>query len=122
MPQLVNVAMDSDRDVARRVAQRFLAMYLGQQPHMGKASGLDEEFLQRLQDTVGSWPPRPGGVEEAADLIDGELVNRFTVAGTAGECRELIGGWVEAGASYPVIVPLTHNYAEICRTLAPRGK
>jgi len=121
MPQLVNVAMDADRDVARRAARRFLAMYLGQQPHMGKASGLDEEFLQRLKETVGGWPPRPGGIEEAVDLINPELVNRFTVAGTADDCRDAIGGWVEAGASYPVIVPLTDNYAEICTALAPRG-
>jgi len=101
-PQLISVAMDKNGDKARDMARKIVTMYLGQQPHIGQASGLSDEFLQKVHDTMGGWPPRPGGIEAAAKLVEDNVVTRFVAAGTPNECLELSRGYVEAGATYAI--------------------
>ncbi len=119
-PQLVNVAMSGDGTSARESAHYLVTKYLGQQPHIGLASGLDPELLERIKTTMGGWPARAGGVEDAMKLVSTDLVDRLTVSGTPGECREGVMAWVDAGASYPIIVPLTDNYEELVEIFAPQ--
>jgi 5,10-methylenetetrahydromethanopterin reductase len=118
-PQFVNVAMADDPDEARHVAKYLVTKYLGQQPHIGKASGLDEDFLRRLNEIMGGWPARPGGVEDAMAFVSDEIVDRHAVSGDPLHCRGRIGEWVEAGATYPIIVPMTDNYDQLAEALAP---
>lgn len=101
-PQLISVAMDNDGDKAREMARKIVTMYLGQQPHIAKASGLSDEFLQKVHDTMGGWPPREGGIEAAMKSVDDDIVTRLVVAGTPDECLELARGYVEAGATYAI--------------------
>jgi 5,10-methylenetetrahydromethanopterin reductase len=118
-PQLVAVALSEDGEEARAVTRQFVTMYLGGQPHIARELGLDPELIARLTELIGTWPPRPGGLEEAVGLVGSEIVERLAVAGTASECRARIGEWVDAGASYPIVVPLTENVEEILEALAP---
>ena len=60
-PQLITTAMDDDGDRARDIGRRLVTMYLGQQPHIAKASGMPEEFLRRVHDVMGGWPPNLAG-------------------------------------------------------------
>lgn len=101
-PQLISTAMDKNGDKARDMARQIVTMYLGQQPHIGKASGLSDEFLQKVHDTMGGWPARPGGIRDASKLVDDDVVTRFVAAGTPAECLELARGYVEAGATYAI--------------------
>lgn len=119
LPQFINVSMSNDADEARAHAQRLVTMYLGQQPHIGKASGLDPEFIAKVNETIGGWPPRKGGIEDAMKLIDESVVHRLAVAGTPEQCRGRLSEWIDAGATYPVIVPLSDNYEQICEAFAP---
>jgi len=80
--------------------------YLGQQPHIGKASGLEPELIERIKETMGGWPARPGGIEDAMKLVSDEVKDRT--------CE-----WIQAGISYPVILPLSENYGEIVEAFAP---
>ena len=118
-PQFVNVAMADDAYEARQVAKYLVTKYLGQQPHIAKASGLEEAFIARISQTMGGWPARPGGVEDAMRLVSDEIVDRLTISGDPAHCRSRIGEWVEAGASYPIIVPMTNNFDQIAEELAP---
>jgi 5,10-methylenetetrahydromethanopterin reductase len=118
-PQLVGVAVSHDGEEARAVTRQFVTMYLGGQPHIAAELGLEPELVARLTELIGTWPPRPGGLEEAVGLVGSDLVDRLAVAGTADDCRERIGEWVDAGASYPIVVPLTENVEEILEALAP---
>jgi 5,10-methylenetetrahydromethanopterin reductase len=118
-PQLVAVALSADGEQARAVTRRFVTMYLGGQPHIARELGLDPELVTRLTELVGTWPPQPGGIELAMRLVGSELVERLAVSGTAAECRGRVGEWVAAGASYPIVVPLTENVEEILEALAP---
>jgi 5,10-methylenetetrahydromethanopterin reductase len=118
-PQLVAVAVSADGEEARDVTRRFVTMYLGGQPHIARELGLDPELVARLTDLIGTWPPRPGGLEDAMRLVGDEILDSLAVAGTAADCRDRLGAWVDAGASYPLVVPLTENVAEILEALAP---
>jgi 5,10-methylenetetrahydromethanopterin reductase len=118
-PQLVAVAVSPGGEEARALTRRFVTMYLGGQPHIAAELGLDPELVARLTALIGTWPPPPGAVEEAEALVGSEIVDRLAVAGTAADCRERIGAWVDAGASYPLVVPLTENVAEIAEALRP---
>ena len=119
LPQIVNVGMSDDPSEARATVRRVLAMYLAQQPHFGKLNGLDPDLLARLRDAVGGWPPRPGGVDQAARLVDDDLLDALAVAGSPGHCRERLQAWVDAGATAPVVVPLTEDVDRVCEALAP---
>jgi 5,10-methylenetetrahydromethanopterin reductase len=118
-PQLVGAAVSHDGDEARSVTRRFVTMYLGGQPHIARELGLDPELVGRLTELLGSWPPRPGGLDEAMRLVGSDIVERLAVAGTADECRDRIGRWADAGASSVLIVPLTENVGEILHAFAP---
>jgi 5,10-methylenetetrahydromethanopterin reductase len=119
-PQFINVSLAETDDAAFYDAHRLLTMYLGQQPHIGKASGLDEDRLARINQEMGGWPARPGGIEAAMKLVDREIVEAMTVSGTPDRCRGRLSEWTDAGASYPVIVPLSDNYEWMCEVFAPR--
>jgi 5,10-methylenetetrahydromethanopterin reductase len=118
-PQLINVSMADDPKEALEHTRYLIAKYLGQQPHIGKASGLDPELLERINKTMGGWPARPGGVEDAAKLVSDDIVNSMAIAGNASHIKDRTQEWMDAGISYPVILPLSENYDEIAEQLAP---
>ena len=118
-PQLINVSMSDNPAEALEHTRYLITKYLGQQPHIGKASGLEPELLERIKETMGGWPARPGGVEEAMKLVSDDIVNSMTVSGNASRIKDRIQEWLDVGISYPVILPLSNNYDEIVQQLAP---
>ena len=119
MPHMIAVVMSEDEQAAREAARYAVTMYMGQQPHIARASGVDEELVQRIHDTMGGWPPREGGIEDAMPLVDDSIVDMLCAAGNAETCRQRVQEYVDAGASYPVLCPLTPNIAEIIDAFAP---
>lgn len=111
-PQLISVAMDDDGDRAREMARKIVTMYIGQQPHIAKASKLPAEFIQEVHDVMGGWPPSDGGIEAAMKLVDDATATRFVVAGTPDECLELARGYVQAGATYPIPLVVSADTTE----------
>ena len=82
MPQMMAVAMSQDAEAARNTARYAVAMYMGQQPHISKTSGVGEEVIQQIHDTMGGWPPRGGGIESAMSLVGDDIVELLCAAGT----------------------------------------
>jgi len=119
MPPMLAVAMSDAAEAARNVARHDVTMYLGQQPHIGKASGVPEEVIQSVHDAMGGWPPREGGIEEAMSLVGDDIVDLLSAAGTPDTCRARVQEYVDTGASYPVLCPLTSNIREIIEAFAP---
>ena len=119
LPQLVNVSMDRDGGRARDIARRLITMYLGQQPHIARTSGLDADRLREIRDTLGGWPPGKGGIERAMRLVDDSVVERLFAVGTPKECRRGVRRYIEAGATHAVLVPTSDNYEEIVEEFAP---
>ena len=120
LPQLVVVCLDDKQpERARRTAHYMATMYLGQQPHIAKASGVPEDLLERVTHTMGGWPPREGGIEAAMDLVPRDVVDSLAASGTAEECRKQVEAYVTRPNLCPVVLPLTDNYEEIVDAFAP---
>ena len=47
-PELIVVSMDKDRGKALDAARELLVQYLGQEPHIMKASGVSQELLDQV--------------------------------------------------------------------------
>lgn len=119
MPQMMAVAMSEDAESARNTARYAVTMYMGQQPHIAKASGVDEEVIQHIHDAIGGWPPKEGGIESAMSLVGDDLIDLLCAAGTPEMCRQTVQKYLDNGASYPVLCPLTPNIKEIIDAFSP---
>ena len=104
-PQLVVCSLDADRTLALDRARELVAQYLGQQPHIMKASGVDASLLEEIG-RVLTWPATPAQIEKAMALVPDEVVQLITASGTADECRAKVQEYVDAGCTCPVLYPL----------------
>jgi 5,10-methylenetetrahydromethanopterin reductase len=104
-PQLVVCSMDDDRDAALDAARLLVTQYLGQQPHIMKASGVPAELLDEIG-AVLTWPATHDEVVTASKLVPDEIVQLITASGTPDECRMKVAEYVRAGCTCPVLYPL----------------
>jgi 5,10-methylenetetrahydromethanopterin reductase len=104
-PQLVVCSMDTDRGAALDAARLLVTQYLGQQPHIMKASGVPSELLDEIG-RVLTWPATDAQIEKAARLVPDEIVQLITASGTPDECRAKVAEYVRAGCTCPVLYPL----------------
>ncbi|HXF56037.1 MAG TPA: LLM class flavin-dependent oxidoreductase [Actinomycetota bacterium] len=104
-PQLVVCSLDEDREVALDRARELVTQYLGQQPHIMKASGVDPSLLEEIG-RVLTWPAGPEEIRRAMRLVPDEVVQLLTASGTAEECRAKVREYVEAGCTCPILYPL----------------
>ena len=107
-PQLVVCSLDEDRDLALERARELVTQYLGQQPHIGKASGVDESLLDEIGRLL-TWPATPEQIERAMGLVPDDVVQLLCAAGTADECRAKVQEYVDNGCTCPVLYPLGND-------------
>lgn len=104
-PQLVVVSMDDDRERALDNARELVTQYLGQQPHIMKASGVSEEVLNDIS-RVLTWPATEEQIRAAMKLVPDEVVQLITASGTPDEVKAKVHEYVASGATCPVLYPL----------------
>jgi 5,10-methylenetetrahydromethanopterin reductase len=104
-PQLVVCSLDEDRDLALDRARELVTQYLGQQPHIMKASGVDQALLDEIGQVL-TWPASEEEIRRAMRLVPDEVVQMITASGTPDECRAKVREYVEAGCTCPVLYPL----------------
>lgn len=104
-PQLVVCSLDEDRERALDRARELVTQYLGQQPHIGKASGVDPSLLDEIGKVL-TWPASEEEIHRAMKLVPDEVVQMITASGTPDECRAKVREYVEAGCTCPVLYPL----------------
>jgi 5,10-methylenetetrahydromethanopterin reductase len=104
-PQLVVVSMDQDREKALDNARELVTQYLGQQPHIMKASGVSDEVLNRIQ-SVLTWPATEEQIRAAMKLVPDEVVQLITASGTRDEVKAKVQEYVDTGCTCPVLYPL----------------
>jgi 5,10-methylenetetrahydromethanopterin reductase len=104
-PQLIVCAMDADRTVALDSARMLVTQYLGQQPHIMKASGVPDSVLEDIHRLI-TWPATPEQLTEAARVVPDEVVQMLCAAGTPQECVEKVEEYVETGCTCPILYPL----------------
>ena len=117
-PQLIACSMDEDADRAVELAKNHVTMTIGQQPHIAKASGVDEDLIREVQERMGGWPAKPGGIENAAEIVPDEVVRLITASGTPADCEKKIKEYMAAGCSSPLLLLLSHNIDYAVESLA----
>jgi len=116
-PQLIVCSVDQDRARAIEGAKALLTQYLAQQPHIAKASGVDDETVKKVQAILG-WPATKEQVEEAMEHVPDELVLEITATGTPEEARAKVDAYRSRGCTCPVLYPLGDPYL-MMDTFAP---
>lgn len=104
-PQLVVCSVHEDRQVALDMARMMVTQYLGQQPHIMKASGVPQSLLDRVGEVL-TWPATHEQVAQAAKLVPDEIVQMLTASGTPSEARRAVRTYLENGATCPILYPL----------------
>ncbi|RMG85036.1 MAG: LLM class flavin-dependent oxidoreductase [Chloroflexi bacterium] len=104
-PQLVVCSVDKDRKKALDGARKLVTQYLGQQPHIMKASGVSQELLDEIHQVL-TWPATEEQIEEAMKLVPDDVVQMITASGTPEEVRAKVREYVASGATCPVLYPL----------------
>jgi len=104
-PQLVVCSVADTREEALDGARLMVTQYLGQQPHIMKASGVPESLLEEIG-RVLTWPATHEQVEAASKLVPDDIVQMICAAGTPDEVREKVGQYMADGCTCPILYPL----------------
>ncbi len=104
-PQLIVCSVDDDRQAALDGARLLVTQYLGQQPHIMKASGVPQELLDDIG-RVLTWPATHDEVVTASRLVPDDIVQMITASGTPDEVRAKVDEYVATGCTCPILYPL----------------
>ncbi len=104
-PQLVVCSVAETRAEALDGARLMVTQYLGQQPHIMKASGVPESLLEEIG-RVLTWPATHEQVVAASKLVPDDVVQMICAAGTADEVREKVAQYMADGCTCPILYPL----------------
>ena len=104
-PQLVVCSLDKNRSRALDNARELVTQYLGQQPHIMKASGVSQDLLEEIG-RILTWPAAEHQIREAMKLVPDDVVQLITASGTPDECRSKVQEYIDAGCTCPVLYPL----------------
>jgi 5,10-methylenetetrahydromethanopterin reductase len=116
-PQLVVCSVDHDRGAALDRARELLTQYLGQQPHIMAASGVDPALIADIGKIL-TWPASAADIRRAAKLVPDEAVQMISATGTPEECRAKVEEYIAAGATCPVLYPLGDDVELMIDTFA----
>lgn len=117
-PQLVTCSINTDSQKAIDAVRPMVTEYLGMEPHIMKMSGVRESLVNEIRETLGGWPPKPGGLERATALVDDKIVQLLTASGTADECRKKVHAYVDEGCTCPLLWPIGENVEELINAFA----
>ena len=71
------------------MARLMVTQYLGQQPHIMKASGVPQSLLDSVGEVL-TWPATHEQVVAASKLVPDEIVQMLTASGTPADARERV--------------------------------
>jgi len=117
-PQLVVCSVDNDRSIALNRARELLTQYLGQQPHIMKASGVDPALIAEIGKIL-TWPASAADIQRAMKLVPDEAVQMISASGTPEECKAKVAEYIAAGATCPILYPLGDDVELMIDTFAP---
>lgn len=104
-PQLVVCSVHEDHQTALDMARLMVTQYLGQQPHIMKASGVPQSILDKVG-SVLTWPATHEQVVTASRHVPDEIVQMLTASGTPAEARQQVAHYMRNGCTCPILYPL----------------
>mgnify|MGYP003338080671 FL=1 len=97
-PQLVVCSVHEDRKTALDMARLMVTQYLGQQPHIMKASGVPQSLLDKVGEIL-TWPATHEQVVAASKLVPDEIVQMLTASGTPEDARRQVAHYMRNGCT-----------------------
>lgn len=116
-PQLVVCSVDNDRAAALDGARKLVTQYLGQQPHIMKASGVSQDLLDEINQVL-TWPATEEQILEAMKLVPDDVVQMITASGRPDEVKAKVREYMDAGATCPILYPLGDDVRLMIDTFA----
>jgi 5,10-methylenetetrahydromethanopterin reductase len=116
-PQLVVCSVDNDRAAALDGARKLVTQYLGQQPHIMKASGVSQDLLDEINQVL-TWPATEEQILEAMKLVPDDVVQMITASGKPDEVKAKVREYIAAGATCPILYPLGDDVRLMIDTFA----
>mgnify|MGYP000467611245 CR=1 FL=1 len=116
-PQLIVCSVDRDHQRAIQNSTELLTQYLAQQPHIAKASGVQQEVVDNIQSILG-WPATHEQVHQAMKFVPEGLVEHITASGTPEECRAKVHEYLAKGCTCPILYPLGDDVRLMIDTFA----
>jgi 5,10-methylenetetrahydromethanopterin reductase len=116
-PQLVVCSVDNDRAKALDGARLLVTQYLGQQPHIMKASGVPQALLDEIGKVL-TWPATHDEVVAASKLVPDDIVQMITASGEPEEVRAKVSEYVATGCTCPILYPLGDDVRLMIDTFA----
>jgi 5,10-methylenetetrahydromethanopterin reductase len=116
-PQLIVCSVDDDRQAALDGARLLVTQYLGQQPHIMKASGVPQALLDEIGEVL-TWPATHDQVVAASRLVPDEIVQMITASGTPDDVRAKVDEYVASGCTCPILYPLADDVHLMIDTFA----
>ncbi len=116
-PQLVVCSVDENRQAALDGARLLVTQYLGQQPHIMKASGVGGDLLEEISKVL-TWPATHDEVVAASKLVPDDVVQMICAAGTPDEVRAKVDEYIDAGCTCPILYPLGPDVRTMIDTFA----
>jgi len=104
-PQLMICSVGEDRQKALDAARKMITQYLGQQPHLMKASGVSQELLDDIHQVL-TWPATEEEIENAMHLVPDDVVQMCTASGSPDEVKAKVREYIDNGATCPILYPL----------------
>ncbi|MGD8585063.1 MAG: LLM class flavin-dependent oxidoreductase [Chloroflexota bacterium] len=104
-PQLMICSVDHDRKKALDGARKMMTQYLGQQPHLMKASGVSQELLDEIHEVL-TWPATDEQIEAAMHLVPDDVVQMCTASGSPEEVKAKVREYIDNGCTCPILYPL----------------
>ncbi len=118
LPELMVVSMsDENPDAALHAGKKLAAYYFATEPHIMKASGVDEEIAEKAKALMG-WPATEEDYERASAVIPEDIVRDIMAVGTADDCRRKVKEYLDAGVTCPILYPLRGNIKEVIDAFA----
>ncbi len=114
---LVCCLSDEDPEAAMMEGKALVAYYLGTEPHIMKASNVDPELIQRVQDFVG-WPATEEDYRRAARIIPDDVVRNLMAVGTTEQCQEKVAEYIAAGVTCPILYPMMDDIKPVIDAFA----
>jgi 5,10-methylenetetrahydromethanopterin reductase len=102
---LVCCLSDDDPQAAMMEGKALVAYYLGTEPHIMKASNVDEGLIKKVQEFVG-WPATEADYRRAAELIPDDVVRNLMAVGTTRQCQDKVAEYIDAGVTCPILYPM----------------
>ncbi len=117
-PELLVCSLsDEDPEAAIFEGKKLVAYYLGTEPHIMKASKVDPELVEKVQEVVG-WPATEDDYARGAELIPDHVVHSVMAAGSSDSCRESVAAYIEAGVTCPILFPMMDDIKPVIDSFA----